>query len=245
MLLLLLLLAVRSPVRATTRLGGIQRPLCEIQMHGRGLEQVAADLVVIRDGPYDLRADMLLIVERLELAPHPCVAILDQPGFLPARRLPVLLALRVVRVDPLLDLDGAGAVVELVGDVRGLRGDVADLRYESDGGDFGAVDAELALLVLGFGRVDLLDGYRAERVFAVALVDGCNRTVSSSVACFLTLPFFVWGDVRDAHLVSAGTVLAASFSRYEASSTCSSLCAVRCSRVSATIATAVIYMESQ
>lgn len=97
-------------------------------MHVRGLEQVVRDFHFVRNGADDVGADVAFVVKGLEAAPDAGVFVLDQFWFL-----------RVggvvgggVDVDPLFYFDGAGAVVEFVGNVGGLGGDVADLADEGD-----------------------------------------------------------------------------------------------------------------
>lgn len=98
-----------------------QRTLGEVQVDVGGLEEVVADLVEVGDGADEVGADMALAIEGLDAAPDADVALeLEASGVV------VLL----IRVDPLLGLDQAGAVVELEGDVCRLRGDLADLGDE-------------------------------------------------------------------------------------------------------------------
>lgn len=138
-----------------------------MQVHDRRLEQVVRDLVVVRDGADDVRADVALVVEGLEAAPDARVRVLYERGL--AGAAVGVVGVGSIRIDPLLHLDGAGAVVEFVGYVCCLRADVADLADEGHLCYFDAVDAELGVRV-GLGGVDeLLDCYRAECIFAVTL----------------------------------------------------------------------------
>lgn len=75
----------------------------------------------------------------------------------------------------MFDFDGAGAVVEFVGDVGGLGGDVADLADEGDLLDFDVVDFELGVGMRLGGVEDLFDGAGAEGVFRLADVSLVER----------------------------------------------------------------------
>lgn len=86
------------------------------------------DFHFIGDGADDVGADVALVVEGLEAAPDAGVVVFDEFGFLGIGGI----VGGGVDVDPLFYFDGAGAVVELVGDVGGLGGDVADLADEGD-----------------------------------------------------------------------------------------------------------------
>lgn len=85
------------------------------------------DLHLVRHGPDDVRAYVPLVVEGFQAAPDARPLVGDQGGFATAAGGAVA---GVVGVDPLLDFDDAGAVVELVGGVCWLGGDVADLSDE-------------------------------------------------------------------------------------------------------------------
>lgn len=86
--------------------------------------------VEVFDWSDDVRTNVSLVVESFQPPPHSGVAVLDELGFGAVH----VFAVGVVGVwvDPLLDFDCAGAVVEAVGVVCGLGGDVADLAYEGD-----------------------------------------------------------------------------------------------------------------
>lgn len=128
-------------------------------MNVGSLEQVVVDLVEVGDGLDDVDADVALIAKTAEAAPDADVLLLAE-GVVGG----VVLA---VGVEPLLDLDDAGAVVEAVGDVGGLGADLADHADEGDLGDVGAVDPEAVLPVEGLlGVDDLLYRYRPQRIFA-------------------------------------------------------------------------------
>lgn len=75
----------------------------------------------------------------------------------------------------MFDFDGAGAVVEFVGDVGGLGGDVADLADEGELLDFDVVDFELGVGMRLGGVEDLFDGAGAEGVFRLADVSLVKR----------------------------------------------------------------------
>lgn len=67
-------------------------------------------------------------------------------------------------INPLLHLNDARAVIDLVGCVCGLLDDVADLPDEGALGDFAAVDEEFAIGVWLLGVDKLFDCYGAEGV---------------------------------------------------------------------------------
>jgi hypothetical protein len=87
-------------------------------MHHRRLEQVIVNLIRVLDRANEVRAQVALVAEGLEAAPRAYVRVLDDGRFVRGV---------CFRVDPDFDFDGAGAVVEAVGYVCGLLGDVADL----------------------------------------------------------------------------------------------------------------------
>lgn len=168
-----LLLAVR--VRRGGSGAGVRgellgRPAREVEVHGRGFEQVVGDFVLVVDGADDVRADVALVVEGFHAAPD-AGPLADLQLALAGDGVAELVVLGGVGVDPLLDLDGAGAVVELVGHVRGLGGDVADLANEGDLRDLGAFDGEFGVGVRLGGGEDLEDGEGAEGVFAVGALE--------------------------------------------------------------------------
>lgn len=142
----------------------------EVEVHGRGFEEVVGDFVLVVDGADDVRADVAFVVEGLHAAPD-AGPLSDFQFALPGDGVAELVVFRGVGVDPLFDLDGAGAVVEFVGHVCGLGGDVADLADEGDLGDFGAFDGEFGVGVGLRGGEDLQDGEGAEGVFAVGALE--------------------------------------------------------------------------
>lgn len=148
-------------------------------MHIGCLEQMMGDLHLIRDRPDDMRADMSPVIESFQPSPHPRPFILHEPGGIvlaaacPAP--PAEIHGRGLGIDPLFDFDGAGAVVEFVGDVGGLGGDVADLANEGDLLDFDVVDFELGVGMRLGGVEDLFDGAGAEGVFRLADVSLVER----------------------------------------------------------------------
>jgi hypothetical protein len=94
----------------------------EVQMHGRSFEEVVVDFVEVGDKADQMCWDVALVVEGFETAPDTQVL-----PFFGLR----LGGLRVcVAVDPLLDLNEAGAVVDFEGCVGGLWGDGVDLADE-------------------------------------------------------------------------------------------------------------------
>lgn len=75
----------------------------------------------------------------------------------------------------MLDVDCAGAVIDFVGYIRRLGGDVADLANKGDLGDFDIVDAEVGVGVGLGGFEDLFDGDWSEGIFSVCSLSGCVR----------------------------------------------------------------------
>jgi hypothetical protein len=126
----------------------------------RRLEQVVVDLIEVGDGPDDVRADVALVGEGLEAAPDADVRVQLEA------RLGVVL---LVSVDPLLDLDLAGAVVDLEGDVCGLRVDAADLADKGDLRDGRPVDLEVCAREGLLGLEDLLYRDGPQRFILVRL----------------------------------------------------------------------------
>lgn len=134
---------------------------CKEQVHVRGLQQVIIHFVEIHDRPNDVRADMALVGEALQPSPDTHVRIQLEIG------IGVVL---LVHVDPLFYLDLAGAVVNLKGDVGGLRVDVADLADKGDLRDGRVVDLEVGACVGFFCFEDLLDCDGAEGFILVRLL---------------------------------------------------------------------------
>ncbi|KAL9043429.1 MAG: hypothetical protein Q9214_003386, partial [Letrouitia sp. 1 TL-2023] len=139
------------------------------QVHVRRLEQVEADLHLVCHGADDVRADVPAAVaaEHLEPPPDAAVLVLEQLVLACASIVVVVLVAAAVwvlgaHVDPLLYFDGAGAVVEFVGHVGGLRADVADLADEGQLGDFDVIDLEIGVRVGLRGEVELADGDGAD-----------------------------------------------------------------------------------
>jgi hypothetical protein len=95
-------------------------------VHERRFEEVVVHFVVVFYGADDLGVDVSAVVEGLEVAEDAAVGVLDELGLV-ARGV-----VEEVRVYVFLDFDAAGAVVELVCDVRCLCGDVADLADEGE-----------------------------------------------------------------------------------------------------------------
>lgn len=115
-------------------------------MYSRRLEQVTMQLVDIRQRPHAMRAHIPLVPEGLELAPDLGVAVQLDRGLRHVIRLHAVVPGRG-RDRPLLGLDLARAVVDLVRHVGALRADVAHLADEADAGGVGTVDLELGLRV--------------------------------------------------------------------------------------------------
>lgn len=119
-----------SALIATRKL--LRWPARKVKMHVRCLEQVVLDLVVVGQRPDDVGADVAFVVEGFQPAPDAGVGVFDKTGLLAAGAVHGVGGEARVRVRPQLHFDGAGAVVELVGCVGGLGGDVADLADEGD-----------------------------------------------------------------------------------------------------------------
>lgn len=143
-------------------LGGSTR---KIKVHICSFEEVIVDLILIGYRPYNMRADMPFCIKRLQPPPHARPAIRFEAGFGLFRG--VGRRGRSVGVDPLLYLDDSRAIVQFVGDVGGLRADVADLADEGDLGDFDVVELEFGVWVGLVGVEDLADCDGAESVFPV------------------------------------------------------------------------------
>lgn len=96
----------------------------EVQVDSGGFEQMIGHLVHVFYRADDLCTDGSSVVEALQLSPCSAVRAFDKLGF----RGVVLID--VVRVDPLLNLDTTGAIVESVRRVCCLCRYVADLANE-------------------------------------------------------------------------------------------------------------------
>jgi len=115
----------------------IEGPARKIEVHVCGFEKVVCDFHFIGDRANDVGADVALVVEGLEAAPDAGVVVFNEFWFLVFGGV----VGGGVDVDPLFYFDSAGAVVEFVGDVGGLGGDVADLADE--GNLYGVVISEM------------------------------------------------------------------------------------------------------
>jgi hypothetical protein len=91
-------------------------------VYGRRFKQVVIDLVEVGDGADVVCCDVALVVEGFEAAPD--AKVLSFFG--------LWLCVRgvSVAVDPLLDVDEAGAIVDFVGCIGGLGLDGVDLADE-------------------------------------------------------------------------------------------------------------------
>ena len=121
---------------------------------------MVVDLVEVGDRADDVGADVALVVERLEAAPDANVRV---------ELVALVSLLLLVGVYPLLDLDLAGAVVNLECDVCRLRVDAANLADKGDLRCGRAFNLEVGARVAFFGLDDLLDGYGAEGLVLVRL----------------------------------------------------------------------------
>jgi hypothetical protein len=129
------------------------------------IQQVVVDLVEILDLADEVRSDMLLAVELGQPPEHSHICVRFEGG--------IGAAVGAFGVNPLLDVDVAGAVVNLVGDVCCLGLDAADLTDEGYLGDGDAVDGEAGAGIGFFGFDELFDGYGAEGV--VCELRGCGQ----------------------------------------------------------------------
>lgn len=159
--------AVGVPVGAAA---AAELALCQVQVDVLALEQVVVDLVVVVDGADEVGADVALAAEGLEPPPHAHVLVGLVLG---------LQVLLLVGVDPLLDVDGARAVVEAVGYVGRLRVHLAHLADDRDLGDGVAVDGEVGARVRLLEVDELLDRHGAEGLVGEALDGGGKRSVST------------------------------------------------------------------
>lgn len=137
-------------------------------------QEVAMQFIDIRQGANFMRAHKLLIRERLQLPKDldiPCNRdLILAPGETPLIRVHIIDG---SGVHPLLDLDFLGAVIDLVGDVGGLGGDIADLTDEDNVRRVCAVDLVVCFGV-GLGRVDGLfdsDGADGLVIYIALLMD--------------------------------------------------------------------------
>ena len=110
---------------------------------------MTVQLINILQRPDTMRTNKALICKRTQ-SPEDLRVCIQHDLVLPRRpgALPIICLHRVRRragIDPLLNFDLTGAIVDFVCDVCGLRADVAHLTYEDDAGSVGAVD-----LVVGF-----------------------------------------------------------------------------------------------
>ena len=102
-----------------------ERSACEEEVDVGGFQHMVVDLVQIAQGT-DLLGDNVTFAESLQLAPNTGVCIFNQTALGSI----VFFVLSSLHINPDLDLDGASAVVQLVGDICGLLADVADLANE-------------------------------------------------------------------------------------------------------------------
>ena len=126
------------------------RPRRVVRVAVDGFEEVVGDLVVVLDGPDAERDDGGVAAELLDVAVDARV-LADGHRVLLGRRV------GVVRVDPLLHDDGAGAVVECVHLVGGGVGGLDDLAEEGDVVDLLAVDAKALVLYVSGGAARLAE----------------------------------------------------------------------------------------
>lgn len=150
-------------VAVTVGAAAAELALGQVEVDVGGLEHVVVDLVEVVDGADEVGADVALAAEGLEAAPDADVLVGLVLG---------LQVLGLVGVDPLLDVDGARAVVEAVGYVGRLRVDLAHLADDGDLGDGVAVDGEVGARVCLLEVVELLDRHGAEGLVGEILDGG-------------------------------------------------------------------------
>ncbi|KAI6769312.1 hypothetical protein HG531_010416 [Fusarium graminearum] len=96
---------------------------------------------------------MAFVVEGLETTPDANVRVELETGFG---------VVRLVDINPLLDLDLAGTVIDLEGDICRLGLDAANLSDECDLGHGGTIDLEVGAGIGLFGVENLLNGDGAQ-----------------------------------------------------------------------------------
>jgi hypothetical protein len=163
------------------------------------VEEMVIDLVVIGNRSDYVCADVLLIVESLQLAPYSAVAVFDEFRFRIVVS-PRLLGKRNVAIIPLLDFNHTSPVVDFVSNVGGLGADIANLpdernlagisvlrRYcaEPSKGTYMTnshfIDLVTCVGIWLFCVEDLLDGERTHGVFPV--VSLMVRIIKSASRC--------------------------------------------------------------
>lgn len=135
-----------------------ERALGEIEMNICSLEHVVVDLVEIRHRSDNMSSDVSLVVEGLETTPDTNVRLQLETG---------ISIVLLVDIDPLLDLNHTGSVIDVEGDICRLRLDLANLSDECDLCHGGTVDFEVCTSVCLFGIEDLLDCDRAQGLILV------------------------------------------------------------------------------
>lgn len=129
---------------------------------------MVVDLIEIRDGPNDVRADVSLLIKSLHPAPDSAVAVFDKLGLLRVECIHLVL-ICCLAIDPLFHLDNASTVVDFVSDVCGLCGYAANLTHEGDLRDVLAVDFEVCVWMWLVGIEGLFHGDGANCILAVGL----------------------------------------------------------------------------
>lgn len=131
-----------------------ERAACEEEVDVCSFQHMVVDFVEIGQGT-DLLGDNVTLAESLQLAPDTSVCIFNQTALASV----VFFILSSLHVDPDLDLNGASAIIQLVGDICGLLADVADLTNKRDCGQFGAIDGEVFTVgLIGFEKLLDSDG---------------------------------------------------------------------------------------
>ena len=153
-----------------------RRPTSKEKMHSGRLEEMTMQLIDILQRPNTVRTNISLIPKRLQFPEDLRISV--QLNLILSRGTGAFgfIGIHVIgcrRVNPLLDFDFAGSIVDLVCDVCGLRGNVADLADEADACCVGAIDLVVCFWV-GLGRIEcLFDCYRTESIVVyIALIAG-------------------------------------------------------------------------
>ncbi len=91
---------------------------------------MVCDVHFIFDSSYHVGTDVFAVVEGLQTAPYSRPVVFGEFGFGWSGVVDVHRG--GIGVDPLLDFDCASAVIDFVGYIRGLGGDVTNLADEGD-----------------------------------------------------------------------------------------------------------------
>lgn len=129
---------------------------------------MVVDFVEVLDGSNDMSTNMSFAVKSLHSSPYSAVSILFQFRFCWVECVHLIL-IRLLAIHPLLDFDDACPIVDFVGYVGGLCGDVANLSYEGDLTNVVAIYLEVCVWVWLVCIKGLLDGDGSDGVLAICL----------------------------------------------------------------------------